>query len=562
MEHAVPFDGTMDLDRDGDAAEHNGVLPLQGVAERYDIVVDFAKFSAGTRLYLVNLLEHDTGIGVNQMVPLESVLKESYKATVERKDGVDERWRDGDPGVGMVMQMVVRPYSGIDRSMKPAEYEPAKPGKAAGNKMVPLWLDRSNPSVLETLANARRREFKFGKNSATDSSPWTIQADDGLPYLADVRRVDAATQLASAPTPGGYQGQGTGTVEVWELKTGGGWSHPVHVHFEEGIILKRGGQEPPEWEKWARKDVYRIGSEAESTQSVEFAIHFREFAGTYMEHCHNTQHEDNSMLLRWDIERPGQFLVMPTPLPSWEGVEYVASVGLPSFRSGSGGGTGSQTPVVFNTPPLAGNVATGAVVGRPISLSLLTGAIDPDGAADLRNAEITTWPATLGARPVPVNGVISFVPPRAGTFSFDYRVLDAGNLPSTNIGTGSEAAAAQEIITFIRARYARKFGIWTVTGTDRVRAGQTITIAYANGTFAKGPFAGQSCDGTAAIPDCVLGQSALAASTWGLNQRLGSGGPKDPSNSDGTWSTPPTGVRAFSKSPDLGGSATFQITME
>ena len=53
---------------------------------------------------------------------------------------------------------------------------------------------------------------------------------------------------------------GFGTLEVWNIKAGGkGWSHPVHVHFEEGIILSRGGKAPPEWEKWARKDVYRIG---------------------------------------------------------------------------------------------------------------------------------------------------------------------------------------------------------------------------------------------------------------------------------------------------------------
>ena len=30
-----------------------------------------------------------------------------------------------------------------------------------------------------------------------------------------------------------------GKVEVWTLKSGGGWSHPVHIHFEEGVILKR-----------------------------------------------------------------------------------------------------------------------------------------------------------------------------------------------------------------------------------------------------------------------------------------------------------------------------------
>ena len=68
------------------------------------------------------------------------------------------------------------------------------------------------------------------------------------------------------------------------------------------------------------------------------AINVREFAGTYMEHCHNTQHEDNSMLLRWDIEKPGQFQLMPTPLPSWDGVRYVNSAALPTFRNGDGFG--------------------------------------------------------------------------------------------------------------------------------------------------------------------------------------------------------------------------------
>ena len=61
------------------------------------------------------------------------------------------------------------------------------------------------------------------------------------------------------------------------IKLGGnGWSHPVHVHFEEGIILSRGGKAPPEWEKWARKDVYRIhGSEKDGLDNVEMAINFR-----------------------------------------------------------------------------------------------------------------------------------------------------------------------------------------------------------------------------------------------------------------------------------------------
>jgi hypothetical protein len=68
------------------------------------------------------------------------------------------------------------------------------------------------------------------------------------------------------------------------------------------------------------------------------AIRFREFAGTFMEHCHNTQHEDHAMLLRWDIEHPGQTKLMPAPIPTWDGVEYVDSAALPTFRTGDGFG--------------------------------------------------------------------------------------------------------------------------------------------------------------------------------------------------------------------------------
>ncbi|MBA2961842.1 multicopper oxidase domain-containing protein [Ramlibacter pinisoli] len=333
MEHAVPFDGTLDLNRDGNLLDHKGQLPTQGIAERYDIVVDFAAngIKPGDKLYFVNVKEHETGIGTKQNIPLADILSEKYKAVQITRNG-QPAWDKGDPVVGPFMELRVQAYSGTDLSMNPVDYEPAKPAKLAGKKMIPLWLDRSNPADMAKLQTARRREFEFGRSFGTDDAPWTVAADGGLGYNMDPRRITAAPQLANGPTDAGYSG--AGTAEIWKLKTGGGWSHPVHVHFEEGILLRRGGVEPPEWEKWARKDVYRIGTEADSTSSVEFAIHFREFAGTYMEHCHNTQHEDNSMLLRWDIEHAGQFLVMPTPMPTWEGVQYVRSVGQPTFRTG------------------------------------------------------------------------------------------------------------------------------------------------------------------------------------------------------------------------------------
>jgi FtsP/CotA-like multicopper oxidase with cupredoxin domain len=259
------------------------------------------------------------------------------------------QWIGGDPAVGKILELHVKSYAGTDQSLNPVDYEPARTGKPEGKKMIPLWMDRNNPADMDKLKTARRREFEFGRFAGTDQDPWTIRADNGIAYNMDPRRISGAPQLANGPSDAGYEGQGT--TEIWKLTGAGSWSHPIHVHFEEGVILRRGGLPPPEWEKWARKDVYRVGTEADSTSTVEFAIHFREFAGTYMEHCHNTQHEDNAMLLRWDIEHPGQFMVMPTPLPSWEGVQYARSVGTPTFRSGAGFGLSALAPVGTAPPP-------------------------------------------------------------------------------------------------------------------------------------------------------------------------------------------------------------------
>ncbi|MEE8143490.1 MAG: multicopper oxidase domain-containing protein, partial [Planctomycetota bacterium] len=297
MEHAVIFDGTL--------GTQNAILPTIGIAERYDIIIDFSAFQPGKRLYFVNVLEADGGRGPKEAIPLGEVLSGEY---------------DDDPCVGKFLEFRVKQYSGTDLSLNPADF-------VRGQQKMTI-LPRATE---EELANALHRTFEFGRSSGTDEAPWTIKTDGGSGFRMDPRRLSAAPRLSTDPA--------NGTLEIWLIENGGGgWSHPVHVHFEEGIVLKRGGEAPPEWEKWARKDVYRVGEMDDSEDSVEMAIRFREFSGSYMEHCHNTQHEDHAMLLRWDIENPGQVLLMPTPMPTWDGVEYVDTVALPTFRSGDGEG--------------------------------------------------------------------------------------------------------------------------------------------------------------------------------------------------------------------------------
>lgn len=306
---------------DGNIMEHtvyfeNGELPTHGIAERYDIIVDFSTFEDGDKLYFVNLLQHKNGQVADQVIPLEDVLSGDYAPTLsdDDGDGTFDRWLDGDPVVGKFLEFRVKTYTGTDKSMNPADFVEGK------RTLIPI----RRPSEDE-LANALHRTFEF-ERAPSDDKPWVIKTDNGKGLTMDPRRLSAAPSKNS------------GGLEVWRILNSGTWSHPVHIHFEEGIILRRNGVAPPEWERWARKDVYRVGPQPDSGSIVEIALRFREFAGTYMEHCHNTQHEDHAMLLRWDVENPGQVKLMPTPMPSWDGVSYVDTVALPTARTGDGYG--------------------------------------------------------------------------------------------------------------------------------------------------------------------------------------------------------------------------------
>jgi len=327
MEHAVPFPNAESKD-----------LPVQGIAERYDIVIDFSAYPPGTKLYLVNTLQFSNGTGPDGVVPLAAILNGTYQPVADNKG----RWSD-DPTVSKFLELRVQPYDGTDLSMNPADYEVGK------KQMIPLvrFTDAE-------LAAAKHRTFEFGKGGG-DPLPWSIATDGGSGHNADPHRVSAAPEFNK--------------LEIWHLVNGGGgWGHPVHIHFEEGQILTRGNKNPvtgvvdrhlpPQWEVWSRKDVYRISPLGQpnpitgapglpdSSMVVDLVIRFREFAGTYMEHCHNTQHEDNAMLVRWDSAHPGQTLRMPTPEPNWNGVSYGLVFGETTVKTGDAAAAATFIPPV------------------------------------------------------------------------------------------------------------------------------------------------------------------------------------------------------------------------
>ncbi len=385
MQHTVPFDGSKDLDGDGDLQEHNAILPTQAIAERWDIIVDFSEnnpagLAPGDKLYMVNLLEHKNGKRPQRSIPLGEVLSGAYAGEDPDAacDTVVDKFlelriqsctkADGSPaascraGGGAIA-------SQQDRSMDPGLYLEGNTNGPDGKSLTMMEMPLILPEELEA---AHHRTFVFGRAGATDAEPrsmteaqgtnspapnripissdgflyevngeavnvsehhdlpvapkltWGVKTDDGDMVAADIHRTSAAPKL--------------GDLEIWHIiNGGGGWSHNVHIHFEEGRILTRNDETPPDWEKWARKDVYRVGRMDDSGGEVTFAIRFREFGGAFMEHCHNTQHEDHAMLVRWDIENPGQLKPFLTPEPQWNGCSYTESYVTPTARVQEGG---------------------------------------------------------------------------------------------------------------------------------------------------------------------------------------------------------------------------------
>ena len=147
--------------------------------------------------------------------------------------------------------------------------------------------------------------------------PWTVIVDNGQPHSMNANRVQ-------------LEYQHPGTIEHWTyVNGGGGWDHPIHLHFEEGITLNRGGDPIPNTELNVRKDVWRLRPSGQ----VTFQIQFGEYGGSYVNHCHNTVHEDFALLMRMQLLNgfagTPQAIVTRTPNPSPAGVTYTDPIILP-----------------------------------------------------------------------------------------------------------------------------------------------------------------------------------------------------------------------------------------
>jgi len=213
------------------------------MAERFEIVVDFSRFTPGTELYLTDFLDQDSGRGPG--------------GDFERPDEVKE-----SQGRQM-LKFIVQGGMVNDRSQVPDVLRPFA--------AIP-------PDVL---ARAERKHFRFERQGGA----WAINHEF----------VDLERPLARA---------GTNVPQIWTFENGGGgWWHPIHTHIEFGHVLRRNRRTPGplELDGNAKKDDVLLAGGDE----VEVFFDFRDFLGASVFHCHNLEHEDHFMMGRFDIEGEG-----------------------------------------------------------------------------------------------------------------------------------------------------------------------------------------------------------------------------------------------------------------
>lgn len=163
--------------------------------------------------------------------------------------------------------------------------------QAPGDQVLKFIVDRNaaDPSRVLTATTPLRELPPIDLSEVVQTRTWEFARKNGVWTVND--KTFEIGRVSAKPK--------TGTAEIWKLVNGGGgWSHPVHIHFEEGRILKRNGKAPPAHEQ-GRKDVYVLGPE----ESLEVFLRFRDFTGKYVMHCHNLFHEDHAMMVRWDVEQ-------------------------------------------------------------------------------------------------------------------------------------------------------------------------------------------------------------------------------------------------------------------
>jgi spore coat protein A, manganese oxidase len=212
------------------------------MAERYEIVIDFAKYKPGTQVVLENTS------------PKNNIDYETTDVVMAFEVGdhiSDTRWNE------------------VPQDLNP-------------NPAVMTLTEDDAVRDPEDPSKPLVRNIRFERKN----SHWTVNGQT----WEDV--VNSGYELTIAKPK-------RDSVEIWELENpGGGWFHPVHIHLVDFKILDRDG-DPSQVRPYEKgpKDVVYVGE----SEKVRVIMRFENQDGKYMMHCHNLVHEDHDMMVQFEV---------------------------------------------------------------------------------------------------------------------------------------------------------------------------------------------------------------------------------------------------------------------
>jgi FtsP/CotA-like multicopper oxidase with cupredoxin domain len=228
-------------------------------AERYELLVDFSKYSVGATVNLLNR---------------------------SNTNNVD--------------------YANTNKVMQFQVVDGAFP--TTRNTMTPRLPVHEVMSIPVNEAK-RTRRFELDHDDVTN-----IFKIDGKTW-EDVRQSNYTATLTGDTVPA------VGDTEIWEWRNNsGGWFHPLHIHLVDFRILSRNGQAAYNYEN-GPKDVVYIGEDETVRLLIKFKTAPGAQGGKYMVHCHNLPHEDSDMMQQFavgtvpaDDGKDGMLSVKPRPM--------------------------------------------------------------------------------------------------------------------------------------------------------------------------------------------------------------------------------------------------------
>jgi FtsP/CotA-like multicopper oxidase with cupredoxin domain len=240
------------------------------VASRFDVIIDFSQFQVGQSAYLAEVTNNPQFVS-DPPPP--------------------------DPAPGLPIGKVLMRFDIVGETIIPDT--PPIPDTLV--ELPPIPAASSPPFEWGfRLIGGRPNPFRISHSAIPDNNQNHVDTD--LPF--DPFRADHVVLK--------------GTTEEWLIRNdtlAGNWLHPVHIHLEEGRIIEKTICTVPSatgcadenrtpipmlpWEDGnnARRDVYPINGQ----ERLRIRLAFRDFVGRYLIHCHNMNHEDAFMMVRWDV---------------------------------------------------------------------------------------------------------------------------------------------------------------------------------------------------------------------------------------------------------------------